>query len=190
MKTSLIAIALIIASIVQVNAQDTANLDIQKSNLYWMGSSFMGFNNHHGTVKFKEGYVNLTNGKISGGEFTIDMNTITNLDGKGYNEGLVEHLKNEDFFFTFRYPTAQLTITQVDYIDANTITIKADLIIKSIKKPVKFTALLDYDKKEMLTNFDIDRTRWNILHATEFDTKIKNNMISDTIEFKAQLIFK
>lgn len=190
MKTALMAMALIIASLVQVNAQDQAKLDAAKSNLYWMGSSFMGFNSHYGSVKFKEGHLTLSDGKIDGGTFLVDMGTITNLDGDGYNKGLVEHLNNEDFFFTFRYPTAQLNITNVTYKNKTEIVVDADLIIKNIKKPISFTALLDYDKKEFSANFSIDRTRWDILHATRFETSVKDNMLSDIIEFKAHLVFQ
>ena len=190
MKTSLMIMLISITSLVQLQAQDQATLDTEKSNLYWMGTSFMGFNSHHGSVKFKEGHLTLSDGKIDGGTFLVDMATITNLDGKGYNKGLVEHLQNEDFFFTFRYPTAQLNITNVTYKNKTEIVVDADLIIKNIKKPITFIALLDYDKKEFLANFSIDRTRWNILHATRFETSVKDNMLSDSIEFKAHLVFK
>jgi len=190
MKTIITSVLFLIASLSNVSAQDQAQLDTSKSKLYWMGSSFMGFNNHYGSVEFKKGHLTLADDKINGGTFLVDMGSITNLDGDGYNKGLVEHLKNEDFFFSFRYHTAQLNITNITYQNKTEITVEADLIIKDVKKPITFTALLDYEKKEFLANFSIDRTRWNILHATRFETSVKDNMLSDSIEFKAHLVFK
>ncbi|MDY8135951.1 YceI family protein [Aquimarina sp. 2201CG5-10] len=189
MKKTILTILLIAGVSITNYAQDIAKLDTQKSVLYWMGSNFLGFGNHHGTVKFKEGNLILTNSKITGGSFIIDMNTIANVDG-GYNKGLVDHLKNGDFFDVFFYPTAKLDITNVVYKDKTHIKVKANLTIKTTTKPIEFDAELDYDKKEMATSFSINRTLWNIVYASKFVTDMKDKMISENIGFKVQLSFE
>lgn len=169
-------------------AQETMHLDTEKSVLYWMGSSLMGFNNHHGTVQFTDSHIFVKDGLIIGGTFTIDMNTITNKDGD-YNEGLVDHLKNEDFFHVFLYPTAKLIIKDVVYENEKRIKMKADLSIKNSTQPIEFYAELDYESKGFTAEFSIDRTRWNIVYATSLVTSIKDNMLSNEIKFKVQLHF-
>lgn len=188
MKKSIISIAFITCFSLTNFAQDTVTLDTEKSVVYWLGSSFLGFNNHHGTVKFIDGNVLITNDKISGGKFTIDMNSIANLDG-GYNKGLVDHLKNQDFFHVFLYPTAILTIKEVIYKDKTHARMKADLTIKNTTKPVEFVAELNYERKELTTEFTINRTNWNIVYATRFVTNVKDKMLSEDIKFKVQLQF-
>ena len=52
-------------------------------------------------------------GKIVGGTFVIDMNSITCTDIKDdqYNAKLVGHLKSDDFFGVEKFPTATFEIT-------------------------------------------------------------------------------
>lgn len=189
MKNLIVASLLITFFSIKSNAQNKVQLNTQNSTIYWMGSSLLGFNNHHGTVKFSEGYLLLAEEKISGGSFTIDMTTIANVDG-GYNKGLVDHLKDPDFFDVFLFPTAKLMINQVIYESKQHVLIKADLSIKNVTKPIEFKAQLDYEKKELLTEFSIDRTQWNIVYASNLVTNVKDKMLSNEIKFKVQLIFQ
>ncbi|MEL6811789.1 MAG: YceI family protein [Bacteroidota bacterium] len=170
-------------------AQEEMKLNLKKSAVHWLGSKMFGFYNHYGIVLFSEGKLHITDKKISGGEFIVDMNTITNTDGE-YSESLIDHLKNEDFFDVPNYPTARLFITKVDYEDGENANMTADLTIKGITLPVEFTAQLDYDLQQMVANFSIDRTRWNIVFESQSVTNIKDHIISDEIEFKVQLSFQ
>ena len=78
----------------------TNNVKANKANstVIWTGSKPTGF--HTGNVTLKEGYLSFDHGRLVGGNFTIDMKTITCTDlepEKGGNK-LVNHLNNEDFF--------------------------------------------------------------------------------------------
>ena len=79
-----------------VTAMGAVPIDVASSIVNWRGSMLFSFGEHYGTVNLKSGQLTLDNGTLTGGDFTVDMTTIANVDG-GYNEGLVEHLKNEDF---------------------------------------------------------------------------------------------
>lgn len=165
-----------------MSAQQELKIDTSKSELKWYGYHSFYFGGHNGTVDFKKGHFIKTGDKITGGEFTIDMTTLVNTDG-GYMKGLVNHLKNEDFFNVKKHPLAQLVIKEVHYHDATHMQVKADLTIKGITKPVKFQAEIDFEKSQMFTKFKIDRTRWGIT----YNSKIKNSAISEGIGFEVTL---
>ncbi len=188
MKKIVLAVMLIASYSNHINAQREVNLNTEKSVLYWLGSMSLGFGNHHGSVQFMDGKLITANDKIIGGTFTIDMNTIANIDG-GYNEGLVDHLKNEDFFDVPIHPTSKLVITEVDYKNGSHIIIKALLTIKQITLPIEFPAEISYERKEITTSFTIDRTRWGITHSSKSIINIKEHAIADEIDFEVKLIF-
>ena len=66
-----------------------------------------------GTVALKESSLLIENGAITGGEFTVDMTTIKNLDIENPKSAanLVSHLSDTDFFDVAKYPTAKFVIT-------------------------------------------------------------------------------
>ncbi len=162
-------------------------LDTEKSVINWKGSYSFQFSEHNGTVKFEKGSLLVQNGNISGGSFTIDMQSITNEDYL-IDRGPVKHLKDSDFFDVERFPKASLKITSVTYYqDTNSHEILADLTIKGITKPIKFyPTLVDEAKQQINARLKIDRTRWGIT----YNNKLKNHAISDAIEFDILLLFK
>lgn len=166
-------------------AQKKLNINTSKSSIKWIGEYTFYFGGHDGNIKFKEGYFIKTGELISGGEFIIDMTSITNNDikAKKANEGLVNHLKEPEFFDVKKYPIAKLVITKVDYFEDKSMRFKADLTIKGITESIRFNATPNYDEKSLSTKFKIDRTRWNV----SYKSKIKNSAISDGIGFEILL---
>src|SRR5436190_15100488 len=72
-------------------------LDLANSRVVWKGKKVTGA--HNGTVALKSGQVELKNGQLTGGNFVIDMTTISNDDLKGETrDKLMGHLKSDDFF--------------------------------------------------------------------------------------------
>lgn len=185
-----------IASIpIITRAQETTALDIKNSVVTWYGETTFGFGGHEGTVKIKSGELQQKQGKITGGKFILDMNTIANTEG-GYSQDLVDHLKSEDFFDAEKHPTAELLITKIHYFDSNNtpgdpiiyIKVNADLIIKGISQPIQFNALTDDKHAEISAKFKIDRTLWGVNHrAKGFADRLKNSIISDAIQFNISL---
>lgn len=166
-------------------AQQEFIIDTSKSELLWKGFYLFQFSGHEGFVKIKSGQITKTNNKLSGGSFVIDMNTITNTDG-GYSEGLVSHLKNEDFFDVKKHPDAKLKITKVEYESATSARVFADLTIKGITEDIEFQANMDPKNKfDVTARFKIDRTRWGITF-----NYLKDGAISDAMEFEVGLVLK
>ncbi|AUP79279.1 YceI family protein [Flavivirga eckloniae] len=171
------------------NIVNTTKIDTNKSVVKWSGSNLFKYNKHYGTVKFVKGHIIKFNDVIQGGAFEIDMNSIVNTDGK-YNEMLVDHLKNQDFFDVEKYPTAAIKFTEVVHKDATTIKVKAKLTIKGVTNDIDFnmTSKVIDGMYEMHSKFIIDRTRWGI----EYESKgmigsVKDGIISDAIEFEVVL---
>ena len=186
MKKVLLVIAITISFICNSSAQQKLSINTQKSQIKWSCDYAFYFNGHYGMVYFKDGYFIKTLDKITGGTFTINLNSIItqDMDNKQSNESLTEHLKNEDFFYVKQYPNALLTITDTKYHNNKQMEIYANLTIKGITQPISFQADLDYDKATMLTKFKIDRTLWNMNYGSKSTDQIKNSVISDAIGFE------
>ena len=165
--------------------QKTYELNEQQSVINWKGTYAFLFSQHEGTVNFKEGQLITNNDNISGGTFIIDMSSISNEEHLN-KMGPVTHLKDSDFFDVNKFPEAELTITSVEYFsNENTHKITADLTIKEITKSIVFWANVDSVKKVMEAKFMIDRTDWGII----YNNRLKNEAISDAIEFNVNLQF-
>ncbi|WP_394748977.1 YceI family protein [Spongiimicrobium salis] len=182
----IISILLFCSTLTMSAQQDkTYTLNTEKSKLHWKGTYSFLFNDHSGFVQFKAGQLRTFNGHISGGSFVIDMHSITDEEYRS-DRGPIEHLKDGDFFDVSKFPEASLVITAVKYNEEyKEHEIEAMLTIKKIAKPIAFRAKVDGPKKRFNARFKIDRTRWGIV----YNSKLKNEAISDAIEFEATLFF-
>jgi polyisoprenoid-binding protein YceI len=167
------------------NAQEKLNIDTSKSSIKWIGEYVFSFSGHNGFINFTEGHFIKTGDVITGGEFIIDMNSITNTDikTKRANDNLVNHLKDPDFFDAKKFPFAKLIITKVKYYDNNQVKIDANLTIKGVTNSIQFNADLDYKEKSLITKFKINRKKWNV----NYKSKMKDSPISDAITFEISI---
>ncbi|MEC3906398.1 YceI family protein [Tamlana sp. 2201CG12-4] len=186
MKKNNVLLVLMLCVVSLIWSQNATKIDTTSSVIKWTGSNLFKYNKHFGTVTFLNGEIIKSNNIIIGGHFEINMNSIINTDGK-YNEMLVWHLKNEDFFNVEKYPVSRLEFIEVTATSTNTIAVKADLTIRDITNPIEFTLNLEeVEGKQIFTSkFSIDRTRWGI----EYNSKgilstLKNEVISDLIDFE------
>lgn len=185
MKKCILFITIALYTTIYGYAQEHLKIDTTKSDIKWFGDYTFYFGGHYGNIQLKEGSLVKANGLITGGSFVIDMDTITSTDieNEEANAGLVNHLKNEDFFDVKNYPLATLIITSTRYHDDTNLEIRANLTIKGITIPIKFQAEVDYGKLHMLTKFKIDRTLWGI----NYNSTVKDNAISEAIGFEVKL---
>ena len=185
MKKQLLLFVLTTGLCINTYAQEKLKLNISKSELKWSGEYSFYFGGHDGTISFKEGFFTKTNDIISGGEFIIDMTSIicNDIKDEEANEGLVGHLKNEDFFNVEEFQTAKLVITNIEYHDNTHMKIYANLTIKDITLPLNFQAEADYEKQQMIAKFKIDRQRWGI----DYNSKLRDGAIADGIGFEVTL---
>lgn len=185
MKKTLFTIALLFTVHTALLSQENLKINIEKSTIKWIGEYTFYFGGHDGFINFKEGHFIKKNDVIIGGEFMIDMQSITNTDikEKKGKDSLINHLKEPEFFDVHKFPTAKLVITSVEYFKKNEVRFEANLTMKGITKPINFRATLDYKEKEMKTRFKIDRTLWNVYYKSKF----KDGAISDAIGFEVSI---
>ncbi|TAL67555.1 MAG: YceI family protein [Bacteroidetes bacterium] len=180
------------------NKQDTYKLLTDKSAIIWEGKKLLG--THTGNVKFTSGTLQVNNININGGEFTVDMTTITDtdLDDKEYNAKLVNHLKSEDFFNIAKYPKSYFKITKAEpYSDIENKNINfkiyGEMKIKGIKNPIEFPAIIRFDNDGIFARakFTIDRTKWKIKYkSASIFSDLGDKFIYDDIGFEMNLYFE
>ncbi len=162
-------------------------VDPASSIIEWVGSKPAG--KHTGTIALKDGSFAVTDGVVTGGDFTIDMTsiTVTDLTGdekarlEGHLKGTGEKEKEDHFFNTTAFPTGNFKITKVE---GNTVT--GILTLKDVANEVSFPATIGVNENEVKLEsepFTIDRTKWNVNYASQsvFDD-LKDKFINDEIE--------
>lgn len=159
-----------------VSAEGTPYKIDSTTTITWVGSKPTGA--HDGTFNVTEGTLIVSGNNLTGGNFTIDMNSLANrdlaadVDSKGKLEG---HLKSADFFDVTKYPTAKFEITSVEPFVADTANtgsklegathlVKGNLTLKDSTKNISFPAIVKVDGTTATASadFNIDRTLWGI----------------------------
>ena len=135
----------------------------EKSTVTWKAYKVTG--SHTGTIALQSGALVFDGGQHSGGEFTVDMTTLTSTDLEGeWKDKLVGHLKSEDFFAVENHNTSTLVFTQVKATGKNSYQVTGDLTIKGITKPVTFD-LSVYGSKATAT-MKVDRAQYDIRYGS------------------------
>ncbi|HKL35885.1 MAG TPA: YceI family protein [Salegentibacter sp.] len=171
-------------SFTNVNAQEK-KIDIKESKVEWEGEKVTG--SHEGTIELKDGYLTMDNGELKGGEFVMDMTSITVTDLEGEDKGKLEgHLKSDDFFGVNNYPSSKLVITSVAKKSNDTYGVVADLTIKGKTNPVTFD--LDMDGNIASTELTIDRTKYDVRFGSgSFFDNLGDKTIYDNFELEVEL---
>jgi K(+)-stimulated pyrophosphate-energized sodium pump len=163
----------------------------EASEITWNAKKMTGA--HNGNIKGK-GSFTLNEGSISGGEYLVDMTTISNLDiadEKSRGE-LIGHLTSPDFFDVAKFPTAKFTITESSKM-ADHFMFKGNLEIKGISSPIDGMYKMDNTTStpSALGSFTFDRTKYDIKYGSgKFFTDLGDKMIYDevTIAFNVKLV--
>lgn len=143
------------------------------TTIQWTG--FKPTGKHEGIFKINEGTLLVKDNSLSGGNFIINMQSLTNLDlaADAENKSKLEgHLKSPDFFDVEKYPTAKFEITSVEPYVADSSTkligathlLKGNLTLKDSTKNISFPAKITVDASTAVASadFNIDRTLWGI----------------------------
>lgn len=169
------------------NDGEKKEIKTDKSTVTWKGYKVTG--SHYGTVDIESGFLTFNEGKLTGGEFVVDMTTIVSDDLTGEYKGKLEgHLKSEDFFGTDKHPTAKLVFTKVTSKGKNAYEVTGDLTVKNITAPVTFD-LSVYGNKAT-ANVKIDRTAYDIRYgSTSFFDDLKDKAIYDEFDLVSDIEF-
>lgn len=156
------------------------------SKVEWLGKKVSG--QHNGEVGIKSGSLFVDNGKLTGGNFVIDLNTINNHDLEGEYKGKLEgHLKSADFFDVENHPEATFEITEVkDGAGAGQVVISGNLTIRGVTKNITFDANVEEATDSAIkatADFNIAREDWGVNYAGQAD-----DLISKEINLKITLV--
>ena len=165
----------------------TQKVDVSKSTVKWLAKKVTG--EHSGTIGIKDGNLEVTGGKVTGGKVVIDMNSIADVDltDANWNAKLVGHLKSDDFFAVATFPTADLVITKVEG-SGNNLTFSGNLTIKGVTNPASFTTTASKDGMNTVYTgtLVVDRSKFNVKFGSKsFFENLGDKVIYDefTLDF-------
>ncbi len=165
-------------------------IDIEQSTITWTGKKVIG--KHTGNIKLKSGIVTLTDGKLSAGEFVMDMNTIETTDLSGEMKSKLDsHLKSADFFEVDKYPEASFKSTTIEKsMGLGVFLVKGELSIKGQTHPISFT--VTQTDSNVSGRITIDRTLYGIQYGSgSFFENLGDRAIDNefVLDFKAMFVF-
>lgn len=164
-------------------------IDPEKSKVIWAGT-MLGIYTHEGTLDLTEASLDLSDGKVAGGSFTVDMNTMVATD-ENYNpeqgstpEKLIGHLKSPDFFDVENFPTASFSITGSE---GNTVTGMLTIRGKTHEEQVENVVITkEGDMVTITGDMTVDRKKYDV----SWDSPVKDRVLSNDMELKIELIGK
>ena len=194
MKKTFLTIALAIITTFSFATKphiDNVRVNAENSTIKWIGSKVAS--SHEGTVNIQRGMLMIEHGTLVGGQFSIDMTSISNTDieSEEYRAKLDGHLKSKDFFNVEQFQLATITITKAVKGDDNSYKIVADLTIKGITHPVTFPAKVTINGLNFsaTAKIKIDRTKWGVeYNSGNFFKDLGDYLILDEIEFDVYLL--
>lgn len=170
-----------------------AKFQIQQasSTVNWTGKKVLGL--HTGSINIANGYIEITDDTIVGGEIQIDMTSIviTDIEDKKTNQDFFEHLLSDDFFSVDKFKTSKLDISGSSKIEGAKSKIEGTLTIKDISRPISFTTSIEIftDTLHSLGEVVIDRTLYNIRYGSgKFIDNLGDKLIYDEFVLQFKLI--
>lgn len=188
MKKTILSLALIavFGSTVFANPieKDTKEVKASESTVTWKGYKVAG--SHTGTIDLKSGALVFDGDKLVGGEFIVDMTSISATDLEGdYKNQLDGHLKSADFFGIEKHPTAKLVFTKVKSTGKNSYAVTGDLTIKDTTEPVTFDVSVYGDKAT--ATLKVDRTKYDVKYGSGIIGTAKDKLIYDEFDLVVDL---
>ena len=187
-KQLVIATALM-TSVSAFAAVEKIETDPAASKIVWLGKKVTG--EHTGEVKVQSGHLNFDGTTFKGGEFTVDMTsiTVTDLTDAEYNKKLVDHLNSDDFFGTAANKTAKFVSKSVTKVKGDTYKVTGDLTIKGKTAPVTFDATATKTGATAVVKFD--RTKYDVKYNSgKFFPSLGDKMINDEVQLTVTLAAK
>jgi polyisoprenoid-binding protein YceI len=144
------------------------------STVNWTGKKVLGL--HTGSINIANGFIEITDNTIVGGEIQIDMTSIVITD-------------IEDSVDKFK--TAKLTSTGSSKIETSKFRIDGNLTIKDISHPISFIATVEIFTETLhsLGEVVIDRTLYNIRYGSgKFIDNLGDKLIYDDFVLQFKLV--
>jgi len=188
MKKTILSLALITlfgaAAIANPIKKETKEVKTSESNVTWKGYKVGG--SHTGTIDLKSGSLEFDGEKLVGGEFIVDMTSISTTDLEGDYKGKLDgHLASDDFFGVANHPTAKLVFTKVKSTGKNSYEVKGNLTIKGTTEPVSFDVSVYGDKAT--ATLKVDRTKYDVKYGSGIIGTAKDKLIYDEFDLVVDL---
>ncbi len=189
MKKMILSTVVSILSLMNVQAQEQFEISLKNSSAEWIGEKITG--SHNGTINLSKAFFIFDNNTLVGGQFDMDMNSITctDIENREYAAKLESHLKDNDFFATEEYPKSHFTITEVIF-DGTSYMITGNITIRGISQEITFPAQFHSDENLFLADatLKIDRTKHDIKYGSgSFFDGLGDRMIYDEFTLKIHL---
>ncbi len=190
MKTlvnTLLILAITVGS-VAFTSSTKKNINVDESSIQWKGKKVLG--SHTGTIKLKEGFLEMDGDQLTGGMFVVDMTTISAIDMEEEMKTKLEgHLKSTDFFGVENHPTSTLIFANViQNSDNDGYTVTGDITIKDITESITFNLTMANGTAN--ADISIDRTKFGVRYGSgSFFDNLGDNTISDNFELSISLVF-
>lgn len=174
-------------------------IDLDESRIQWTGRNLL--NHHTGRIALKTGELIITDGRLAGGSFVIDMTRITCLDlvGDSLHDVLIRHLRDHDFFDTGLFPEARFDITSAEPVEGATcggpnLHVSGNLTLKDVTAPLDFLAsagITAEGKPAAQATLSFDRTLWNVLYGSgKWFHHLGGHLVNDLIELQLRIVAK
>ena len=189
MKTTFKFIITTTLTLISISFSYSQSLTANKTQslIRWYGEELTG-KTHFGNLSFKEGRIELQDGLIIGGNFVVNMTSLSVEDLSGGAKARLEgHLRSDDFFSVDKYPEATLKISQKAKVEGDLQKLYGELTIKGIKHAVDFSIVL-VDKKTATANLTFDRSKYNVrFRSGSFFENLGDKLILDDIRMEVSL---
>lgn len=181
---------ILFAALLGTEAKDNYKVNTQESTVEWVGKKVTG--QHNGVISLEGGRLEMEDGQLVGGIFTIDMTTIedTDLSG-GSKEKLEGHLKSDDFFGVEKYPTATFVITKAVPQGPGKYKIVGNITIKGKTEEIQFPATIEEKDGKIVATADlsIDRSKFDVKYGSgSFFDNLGDKTIYDNFDLSISLV--
>lgn len=168
-------------------ADGTLTVDNAASTVTWKGE-MLGLYSHEGTVPLTAGTIEVSNGVVSGGSFTIDLTSINPTDDaydeENTKEKLVGHLSSADFFSVEEFPTASFEITGSEGSKVmGNLTVRGITNAETVENVVIVPGA---DGTTMSGTLTFDRTKYDVNFSMPVQDKVLSNDIAINVMLSAK----
>ena len=174
------------------NPQNADTLWVNKvsSDVQWIGRKVTG--EHNGHVQLAGGFIVKNNGKLQSGEILMNMQSITvdDIENPKWNQKLVDHLKNDDFFNSEKYPTAKFVFNTFKGKGADT-HMSGEMTIrdKTVSTDLILNVVVDTDSSYATGSINIDRSLFDVKYGSgSFFEGLGDKMIMDEFSLNFKVI--
>ena len=159
----------------------TYTIDIDRSSISWTGYGELGSFEQNGTIKFKEGSIEMTDGQLEHAQIVVDMKSIEHEDAQ-----LKRHLKNKDFFHVQKYPEARLELERIENDEVSGL-----LFIRGKEGSVVFPISFQEDDNALVIKgkMTVDRTKFDIKYnSSSFFQDLGNYAIKNEFDLEFEMV--